>query len=176
MRSDSTRALRTKRSTPSFKDLVPSSPAATRAARGSSRKRDTLCERELRKALRRMGLRYSIAPAELVGRPDLVFLRPKVAVFCDGDFWHGKDLDRREARLRVGHNGAYWIEKIRANVARDQRQTRALRDGGWLVLRFWESEIRKEPDRVAADIAAAIGARRHGKGMPSDRSAPIAQT
>ncbi len=113
------------RITPSFNGLGPSSAKASAAARGSSRKRDTKYERLLRRELTRHGLRYRVTTS-LIGRPDVVFAGPKVAVFCDGAFWHGSNLDQRLSRLEGGHNAAYWVAKINTNVARDQRVTSEL--------------------------------------------------
>jgi DNA mismatch endonuclease, patch repair protein len=92
----------------------------------------------------------------------MVFPGPRVVVFCDGDFWHGRDLDRRLARLSVGHNAPYWTAKVKANVARDHLQTERLTEGGWLVLRFWESDIHRAPDQVARVVAEAVAERRRG--------------
>ena len=95
----------------------------------------------LRRELRRRGLRYRLHSGNLPGRPDIVFLRQRIAVFCDGDFWHGRDLAARLAKLARGHNAEYWVAKVRRNTERDRDQTRALEESGWLVLRFWESDI-----------------------------------
>jgi DNA mismatch endonuclease (patch repair protein) len=85
-----------------------------------------------------------------------VFRRQRVLVFCDGDFWHGRDLDARVARLAKGHNSAYWVAKLRANVERDARNTRALKSLGWTVLRYWESDVVRSPDKIAASIAKVL--------------------
>lgn len=93
---------------------------------------------------------------DLVGRPDLVFPRQKVVVFCDGDFWHGRDLDARLARLFRGNNASYWVEKIRTNVARDQAVTEQLRNEGWCVVRLWEGEILRDPGRAVSLVAEQL--------------------
>lgn len=144
------------RSSPSYRGLASASVRATRAASGSSRKRDTRCELALRHALWRSGLRYRVDVGRLPGRPDIVFVRARVAIFCDGDFWHGRDLDARLARLARGHNAPYWVSKIRTNVARDQKNDRALRADGWRVLRFWESEIAQDLDTVVRAVHQAV--------------------
>src|SRR5437868_1470095 len=102
--------------TPRFDGLRASSKRASRAARASSRKKDTRCELALRRALWALGLRYRIAVPDLPGTPDIVFKNSKVAIFCDGDFWHGRNLDARLEKLARGHNAIYWVEKIRRNV------------------------------------------------------------
>lgn len=146
--------------TPSYIGLRPASAGASRAARAASRKRDTRCELVLRKALWRLGLRYRVDVRSLPGRPDIVFRGARVLVFCDGDFWHGRDLDARVARLARGHNAPYWVAKIRANVERDARHNAALAADGWRVLRFWESEVLSDPVEVASRVASVVRARR----------------
>jgi DNA mismatch endonuclease (patch repair protein) len=115
-----------------------------------NRSSDTSPEKVLRQALWRLGLRYRLHAKELPGKPDVVFRRQRVAVFCDGDFWHGKDWGERRRRLSEGANADYWVPKIEANMARDLRHTAALEALGWRVVRLWESEINADP-AVAAD-------------------------
>src|SRR5437879_6189268 len=103
---------------PAFTGLSPATPSSSRAARGASRKRDTLCELALRRELWSRGLRYRLCHPDLPGRPDIVFPAPRVAVFCDGDFWHGRHLGARVAKLARGHNPAYWVAKVRRNAER----------------------------------------------------------
>src|SRR6478672_1465494 len=87
---------------PSYKGLRPASPRASAAARGSSKKADTRCELMLRRSLWVAGCRYRKNVPELPGRPDIVFPGAKVAVFCDGDFWHGRDWETRRQKLSRG--------------------------------------------------------------------------
>ena len=145
---------------PRYETLNPSSAAASRAARGSSRKRDTACELVLRRALWALGLRYRVDVRTLPGRPDIVFARERVVVFCDGDFWHGRDLSERLSKLQRGHNAPYWTSKISTNVARDRRHDADLLADDWLVLRFWETDIVKAPASVAQQIAITLRDRR----------------
>jgi len=77
---------------------------------------------------------------QLPGRPDFVFQKERVAVFIDGDFWHGNP---RKFRLPKS-NLSYWGKKILSNRARDKRINRALRKGGWIVLRFWQTSLKNE--------------------------------
>lgn len=144
------------RSTPSYKGLAAASVVASRIARAASAKRDTRPELILRDALRGCRLRYKVDVASLPGRPDLVIPGARVVVFCDGDFWHGRNLRRRLSKLATGHNAAYWIAKIRSNVARDRRIKRALQDAGWTVLRLWESDVRASPQRCAGAVVRAV--------------------
>lgn len=143
---------------PSFQGLSPASSQSSHAARAASKKAGTRCEVELKRALRRLGLRCAVA-SNLPGNPDLVFRRAGVAVFCDGDFWHGRALAARLRRLRNGHNAQYWVSKIKANVARDRRRNRELRAAGWIVLRLWETEIRRSPESAALEVAAVVASR-----------------
>jgi DNA mismatch endonuclease (patch repair protein) len=103
-----------------------------------------------------MGLRYRKNCGELPGKPDLVFFRARVAVFCDGDFWHGRDWILRKAKLEGGTNARYWIAKIASNVERDARNTAALQVAGWLVIRLWETDIRRDPTAAAELIRRAL--------------------
>ncbi len=144
--------------------LVPASPRASVAARGSSNKKNTACEIVLRRALTALGLRYRIDAADLKGRPDIVFRAARVAVHCDGDFWHGRNLEERIAKLSTGHNAPYWVAKIQGNVARDARSTAALEADGWLVLRYWEKDIHADAGRIAAEVARYVRERRKLRG------------
>lgn len=140
-----------------YDGLAPASADASKAARGSSRKRDTRCELALRAALRVRGLRnYRIDVQKLPGRPDLVFTRARVVVFCDGDFWHGRDLANRLRQLTSGHNAPYWVAKIQGNVERDRRRDVELKLLGYRVIRLWESEILRDPAAAAEVVRAAV--------------------
>src|SRR5687767_10824756 len=111
----------------------------------------------LRKAIFRAGLRgYRVDVETLPGRPDVLFTRDRVAIFCDGDFWHGRELATRVEKLSTGHNAPYWVAKIQGNVARDRRRNVALEEMGWTVLRFWESDILKKPDEIAQIVLATV--------------------
>jgi len=142
--------------TPSYKDLRPASAAASRAAQGSSRKKDTKPEATLRKLLWSCGYRYHKDVASLPGRPDLVFASARVAVFCDGDFWHGRDWQTRRRKLEGGHNARYWVAKIARNMERDRVATQNLEAAGWTVLRLWETDILKGPEAALERVIEAI--------------------
>lgn len=145
-----------KRKAPSFRKLCPASSRASAAARGASKKTDTHPELVLRRALWRLGLRYRTHDAMVPGRPDVVFARARLAIFCDGDFWHGRELGARVASLRTGHNPAYWVSKIRRNVERDRRNVRVLEQLGWRVLRFWESDILRDVHKIAQTVRTEL--------------------
>lgn len=112
------------------------------------RSKGTLPELLFRKALRSEGLRYKIAPANLAGKPDLVVPEHGLAIFIDGDFWHGGQWQRRglstlEEQFESTDSKGYWIKKIAQNGFRDCAATDFLISQGWTVLRFWESEVLK---------------------------------
>ncbi len=146
-------------SRPSYRGLRPASAKATAAARGASKKTDTSCEVTLRRALWAAGCRYRKNVPTLPGRPDVVFLAAKVAVFCDGDFWHGRNWESRRQKLRRGTNADYWLAKIQRNMERDRQNTRRLQEMGWTVLRFWETEVRSDLERVVPTVKEALGKR-----------------
>lgn len=139
--------------------LVSSSAPASRA-KSANRSKDTAAELLLRRRLWRLGLRYRLHRRELHGCPDLVFPPARVAVFIDGDFWHGRDWELREARLAKGGNASYWTAKIAYNRERDAENAALLEDEGWTVLRVWEGDVKRSPQEVAAQVAAIVlGAR-----------------
>ena len=146
----------------SYKGLLAASTRATLAARGASRKTGSRPELELRRAMWRLGLRYRVDASDLPGRPDVAFPLVRVVVFCDGDFWHGRDIEKRLQRLAGGHNAPYWVAKIRGNVERDKLRSAELEREGWLVLRFWEGDIRRDAKRIAELIRSEVAARRSG--------------
>jgi DNA mismatch endonuclease (patch repair protein) len=149
---------------PSYKGLRPASPQATKAARGSSKKTDSSCELALRRALWAAGCRFRKDVAELPGRPDIVFSGARIAVFCDGDFWHGRDWDERRRKLGRGTNPQYWLAKIQRNIERDWQNTARLQEMGWTVIRVWESQIRSDLTGVVRAILDALAldrAQRH---------------
>src|SRR5437773_7029086 len=108
--------------TPSYRGLRPRSAFHSDLMRRNTR-RGGIAEIRLAKALREFGLRPQRNVASLPGKPDFVFKAARVCVFCDGDFWHGKDHRTRIQQLRKGHNGAYWAAKITRNRLRDKTQT-----------------------------------------------------
>ncbi len=154
---------------PSYKGLRPASDRASAAARGASRKGDTKHERLLRSELWRAGCRFRKNVRYLPGKPDIAFTRVKLAVFCDGDFWHGRDWEARKAKLERGSNPQYWVKKIERNMERDGESIRLLMDAGWTVMRVWESDIMASPRNVARVIIRELDARGH---FPARRIIP----
>lgn len=147
------------RKAPSYKGFKPSSEKASRSL-ARNKASDTKCERLLRSELWRMGLRFRKNVKALPGKPDIVFSRDRVAVFCDGDFWHGRDWEVRKRKLRKGANPAYWVAKIQANIMRDRRYDKELKNLGWSVIRIWELDILKAPSEAAAKVMSVILSKR----------------
>ena len=143
------------RAAPSFDTLRPASERASKAKQQCTSK-GTKPEVLLRRKLWGMGYRYRLHARDLPGKPDLVFRRQRVAVFVDGDFWHGRDWEHRRQRLASGHNAAYWHSKIAYNIERDAKHTAELQRTGWRVLRLWETDIRKSPDDAARRVISLM--------------------
>lgn len=117
---------------------------------------DTGIEVRLRKALWHKGVRYRKNFKVFDCHPDIVITKYKIAVFCDGNFWHGKELQKRP----IKHNSSYWNEKISRNVERDLENTIELRDNGWIVLRFWEDDIQNNLPNCVDDVLRYISIRK----------------
>ena len=122
------------------------------------RSKDTTIELALRKALWQRGIRYRKNYKGLIGKPDIVITKYRIAVFCDSDFWHGYDWENRKARIKSNQN--YWIPKIERSMKRDREVTAALVEQSWIVLRFWEHTIRKELEECVDDIQEAVDVRK----------------
>lgn len=112
--------------------------------------RNTDIELIIRKGLFKSGHRYRLNN-KLFGKPDIVFPREKIAIFCDGDFWHGKNYRKEEKNYK-----SFWKEKILVNIYRDKEVNRVLKEQGWRVLRFWKMEILKSPDKCIKKIEKFI--------------------
>lgn len=105
--------------------------------------KDTKIEVMLRKALWHKGYRYRKNAKDLPGCPDLVLPKYKIAIFCDGEFFHGKDWEVLKPRLESGNNSKYWVAKIARNRDRDEEVNKKLLFLGWTVVRFWGKDIKK---------------------------------
>ena len=98
----------------------------------------------LAKRLWHEGYRYRRNYKKLPGSPDIALTTYRVAVFVDGEFWHGENWEERKAKLK--HNREYWIEKIEENIARDKRVDGQLQEMGWTTVHFWEKQVLKHTD------------------------------
>lgn len=116
--------------------------------------KDSEIERILRKELWKRGLRYRKNVASVYGKPDIVFLRKKIAVFCDSEFWHGFDWEHRKNDIKS--HKEFWIPKIERNIQRDTEVDNKLKADGWIVIRFWGKAIKKETALCADQIEKAV--------------------
>lgn len=119
------------------------------------RNKDSKAELALRSALHRRGLRYRLHAKDLAGRPDVVLPRHRLAVFVDGDFWHGnawrlRGLSKLEDLFPT--RTEWWCSKIRRTMERDAEVSAELRAAGWRVVRVWESEVLADPEGVANEV------------------------
>jgi len=110
------------------------------------RSKNTKPERIMFKELRARGLKFK-KHYKLLGSPDIVFVKEKIAIFIDGDFWHGREFVKRKLSLP-----AYWINKIKRNMNRDKEYRGKLKEYGWKIIRLWENKILKNPKACAEKI------------------------
>ena len=118
--------------------------------------KDTSIEIALRKDLWKKGYRYRKNFKGLPGKPDIAITNYKIAIFCDGEFFHGKDWEVKKPKLMNSKNSDYWISKIERNMERDHENEQKLLFMGWTVIRFWGKEILKNTDDCIKVIEEAI--------------------
>jgi DNA mismatch endonuclease (patch repair protein) len=117
--------------------------------------KNTRIEISLRKALWKMGLRFRTT-YKLPGRPDIIFTKEKIAIFCDGCFWHHCPKCAKYPE----QNREFWFNKINANISRDKRVNEELKNMGWYVLRYWECDLKKNMKRILEEIVQTKNDRR----------------
>lgn len=127
--------------------------------------KDSRAEIDLRRHLHKLGVRYRLHAHDVAGRPDIANRRWRLAVFVDGDFWHGnswrlRGLNRLEDQFP--NRAEFWTKKIRRNIERDREVTAALEQAGWRVVRIWESDVLADPERWAKYVLDALNEQRHG--------------
>ena len=120
--------------------------------------RDTAIELALRKELWARGLRYRVNVKSVIGKPDIAFIGKKTAIFCDSEFWHGYDWEKKKKDFKSHQE--FWIPKIERNIARDIEVTKQLERVGWIVLRFWGKEIKNNVRMCADKIEEILQTRR----------------
>lgn len=116
--------------------------------------KDSEIELILRKTLWHHGIRYRKNVKTVYGRPDIAFLSKKIAVFVDSEFWHGFDWENRKNDIKT--NVDFWIPKIERNIQRDIEVNEKLCDSGWIVLRFWGSDIKKNTEACVNDVSKVL--------------------
>ena len=112
--------------------------------------KNTKIDLKMKNLLSGLGCRYTMYP-KMFGNPDFALKRKRIVIFCDGDFWHGYKYYKRK-RLRK----KFWRDKIEGNMRRDRAVTKKLRAEGWSVLRFWEHDIQKNPEKCLRKIIKKI--------------------
>ena len=118
--------------------------------------KDTSIEVKLRKELWSRGYRYRKNVSNLPGKPDIVLTKYKIAIFCDSEFFHGKDWEVLKPRLEKSNNADYWVKKISRNMERDNEINKKLLFMGWTVIRFWGKDILKNIDDCISVIEDVI--------------------
>lgn len=99
-------------------------------------------ETALQKFLRKKNVKFKINYCNLPGNPDIVLFNKKIAIFVDGEFWHGYRWEEKKKKIKS--NRAYWIPKIERTIARDKQNNKKLKKAGWRVIRLWEHQIKKD--------------------------------
>ncbi|SHF53494.1 very short patch repair endonuclease [Flavisolibacter ginsengisoli] len=130
------------------------SPGQRRKTMQAIKSTNTKIEIMLGKALWAQGYRYRKNDKSVFGKPDFTFKKYRLVIFCDSEFWHGKNWETLQKRLRS--NREYWIPKIERNIARDIKVNETLIQDGWTVLRFWESEIKNSLSMCISKVESII--------------------
>ncbi len=120
------------------------------------RGKDTEIEIVLRKALWAKGYRFRKNYKKIPGRPDIALTKYKIAIFCDGEFFHGKDWEILRPKLEKGNNSDYWVPKIQRNIDRDVEKDQKLLFMGWTVIHFWGKDILEKTDECIQAIEETI--------------------
>lgn len=131
-------------------------PEQRRKSMQHNRSKDTSIELTLRKALWHRGYRYRKNYKKLPGSPDIALTKQRVAIFCDSEFFHGKDWEVKKSKLQSGNNPVFWIGKIERNMKRDHENDQKLQFLGWTVIHFWGGEIKKNLDECIRVVEEAI--------------------
>ena len=118
--------------------------------------KDTGIEIKLRKALWEKGYKYRKNYRLLPGKPDIVLTKYKIAIFCDSEFFHGKDWDNLKKQLENGKNSDFWVKKISKNIEHDEEINKQLIFLGWTVIRFWGKDIKKDVQNCVKVIEEII--------------------
>ena len=118
--------------------------------------KDTSIELALRRELWRQGYRYRKNYKGLPGTPDIVLTKYKIAIFCDGELFHGKDWEVLRPRLLKGNNADFWVKKIERNMERDRENDKKLLFLGWTIIRFWGNDILKNPKQCVRVVEETI--------------------
>ena len=130
------------------------SDESTRKRMSNVKLKGGYAEISLAKKLWERGYRYRKNYKKLPGSPDIALYKYNIAIFIDGEFWHGFDWENKKNKIR--RNRSYWIEKIEENIARDNRNDIKLRSLGWIPIHFWSKEVLKDVDGCIREIENII--------------------
>jgi len=139
--------------------LGPRDSKVTSRMMAAVRNKDSKAELALRQALHARGLRYRLHARDVTGHPDLVIRSRRLAVFVDGDMWHGNEYKRRGLSCLADlfpTRTEWWVDKIERNMRRDQEVNKQLAADGWNVVRIWESEVLEDPQKAADRVLDAL--------------------
>ncbi len=125
-------------------------PKQRRRCMQANKGRGTKPELAMGRLLWSCGIRYRKHPGDVAGRPDFCIRKYRLAIFVDGEFWHGRDWEKRKKSLNA--NREFWIKKIERNINRDIKVTQQLESTGWKVFRFWETDIKKHPGQCLSAV------------------------
>ena len=135
-------------------------PEQRRKCMSRIKSKDTSIEVLLRKALWREGIRYRKNLKTLPGKPDIAITKHKIAVFCDGELWHGKDWEAKKDTIKT--NRDFWIPKIEKNFTKDNVNEKKLEKMGWIIIRFWGMDIKKNLAACVNEIKETIYEKENG--------------
>jgi DNA mismatch endonuclease Vsr len=113
------------------------------------RSKGTILENKLELILQRIDRSYVVQP-KMFGNPDFAYIRDKVVIFADSDFWHGFQWEKKKLEIKANEN--FWIQKLERNMARDKEVTKTLQREGWVVIRLWGHDIIKNPEKCYNEI------------------------
>ena len=126
-------------------------------------KKTSKVEKKLAKALWHKGYRYRLNYKKLPGTPDIAMTQYSIAIFVDGEFWHGKDFEQKKSKIK--NNQDFWIEHIEENIERDKRNDKLLKNDGWIVIHFWSNEVEKNLEGCISTIEEYIEHQKEGKNI-----------
>jgi DNA mismatch endonuclease, patch repair protein len=138
---------------------APRDKATTSRIMSAIKSSNTKAELALRRALHAAGIRYRLQANDVFGRPDLVIRKHQLAVFVDGDMWHGNEHVRRglsNLEDLFPTNAEFWCKKIRRNVERDAEVNEHLTAGGWTVVRLWATDVERDPESAASEVIEVL--------------------
>jgi DNA mismatch endonuclease Vsr len=134
------------------------SPAQRRKNMQAVKSKGSVIEKMMAKALWNAGLRYRKNLSSVTGKPDFAFIGAKIAVFCDSEFFHGRNWETKKYEIKS--NRDFWFQKIENNIKRDIFVNKQLAADGWIVLRFWESDIKNNTETCVETVISALKTRK----------------